>query len=55
MAIRVNPAFVRPGEPRRFVGSPARLVGAIGDLAPIPLATTLGDMLLERNQDACAS
>ncbi|MFO1317109.1 MAG: NAD-dependent epimerase/dehydratase family protein [Burkholderiales bacterium] len=55
MAIRVNPQFVRPGEPRRVVGSPARLVGAIGDLAPIPLATTLGDMLLERNQDACAS
>ena len=47
LAIRVNPQFVRPGEPRRIVGSPARLVGAVGDLLPIPLATTLSDMLDE--------
>ncbi len=55
MAIRVNPAFVRPGEPRRFVGSPARLVGAIGELAAIPLAATLADMLDAAESSRCAT
>jgi nucleoside-diphosphate-sugar epimerase len=45
--IRVNPKFVRVGEPQRIVGSSARLRGLIGDLAPIPLETTLADMLQE--------
>ncbi|MEP7181735.1 MAG: NAD-dependent epimerase/dehydratase family protein [Betaproteobacteria bacterium] len=45
MAIRVNPAFVRPNEPQRLVGSPARQVALIGPLPAIPLATTLADML----------
>lgn len=43
--IRVNPQFVRAGEPRRIVGAPARLRAAIGAPLPIPLATTLADML----------
>lgn len=45
--VRVNPAFVRPNEPRRIVGSPARLQGAIGNLLDMPLARTLEDMLAE--------
>lgn len=45
MEIRVNPAFVRPGEPQRIVGSSARLRELIGELQPIPLDTTLSDML----------
>lgn len=45
MTIRVNPDYVRVGEPRRIVGSSARLRAAIGDFPLIPLATTLRDML----------
>ena len=45
--VRVNPAFVRPNEPRRIVGSPERLRGAIGALLAMPLERTLGDMLAE--------
>jgi nucleoside-diphosphate-sugar epimerase len=45
--VRVNPAFVRPNEPRRIVGSPARLQGAIGKLLEMPLSRTLEDMLAE--------
>lgn len=48
MEIRVNPAFVRAGEPQRTVGSPARLRALIGELRPISLDTTLSDMLAER-------
>ena len=55
MAIRVNPHFVRAGEPQRIVGSPARLVGVIGELSPIPLATTLADMLSEAESSRCAT
>jgi nucleoside-diphosphate-sugar epimerase len=47
IAIRVNPQFVRPDEPRRIVGSPAKLRAIIGDLRVLPLATTLADMLRE--------
>lgn len=43
--IRVNPRFVRVGEPQRIVGSCARLRGAIGELRHIPLAATVADML----------
>ena len=43
--IRVNPKFVRAGEPRRIVGSSARLRGLIGELRPIAIETTLTDML----------
>jgi nucleoside-diphosphate-sugar epimerase len=43
--IRVNPQFVRAGEPARIVGSAARLRETIGELVSIPLATTLADML----------
>lgn len=43
--ILVNPKFVRPDEPRRIVGSPAKLRATIGDLLTLPLATTLADML----------
>jgi nucleoside-diphosphate-sugar epimerase len=45
--IRVNPQFVRVGEPKRVVGSSARLRGVIGELATVPLATTLADMVAE--------
>jgi nucleoside-diphosphate-sugar epimerase len=45
--VRVNTAFVRPNEPRRFVGSPARIEGAIGKLLEVPLSRTLEDMLRE--------
>jgi len=45
MEIRVNPKFVRAGEPRRIVGSSQSLRDAIGELHTIPLATTLRDML----------
>ncbi|MCC7218676.1 MAG: hypothetical protein IT517_18015 [Burkholderiales bacterium] len=51
----MNPQFVRPGEARRIVGSPARLVGAIGELLPIPLATTLADMLDAADASRCAT
>lgn len=44
--IRVNPQFVRVGEPQRIVGSNARLVEAIGPLHAIALETTLRDMLV---------
>jgi len=45
MEIRVNPKFVRAGEPRRIVGSSQSLRDTIGELHTIPLATTLRDML----------
>lgn len=48
--IRVNPKFVRPDEPRRFVGSAAKLRATIGELRALPLATTLADMLAELEQ-----
>jgi nucleoside-diphosphate-sugar epimerase len=48
IAICVNPQFVRPGEPRRIVGSPGKLRATIGDLRALPLTTTLADMLNER-------
>jgi nucleoside-diphosphate-sugar epimerase len=47
MEVRVNPAFVRPNEPRRIVGSAQRLQGAIGPILDVPLARTLEDMLAE--------
>lgn len=47
IAVRVNPAFVRPNEPRRIVGSPARIEDAIGKLLEVPLTRTLEDMLRE--------
>ena len=43
--IRVNPKFVRIGEPQRVIGSNEQVRGLIGDLVDIPLATTLRDML----------
>jgi GDP-6-deoxy-D-talose 4-dehydrogenase len=48
MAIRVNPELVRPGEAQRIVGNPEALRSVVGELRPIPLATTLADMLRER-------
>jgi len=45
--VRVNPAFVRPNEPKRIVGSSERLQGVIGMLLEVPLARTLEDMLAE--------
>jgi nucleoside-diphosphate-sugar epimerase len=47
MEVRVNPAFVRPNEPRRIVGSARRLQGVIGPLLDVPLARTLEDMLAD--------
>lgn len=47
--VRINPQFVRAGEPQRIVGSNARLVAAIGPLAMVPLDTTLADMLAARS------
>jgi GDP-6-deoxy-D-talose 4-dehydrogenase len=46
--IRVNPQFVRAGEARRIVGSPAKLQALVGDLPLRPLASTLADMLGEQ-------
>ena len=43
--VRINPQFVRAGEPQRIVGSNARLVAAIGPLATVALDSTLADML----------
>lgn len=45
MAIRVNPQFVRVGEPQQMVGSTARLHALIGAPSTIPFETTLRDML----------
>ena len=45
--VQVNPAFVRPNEPRRIVGSAMRLRETIGDLLDVPLERTLQDMLSE--------
>lgn len=39
--VRVNPAFSRPNEVKRLVGSNARLVQAVGEFTPIPLLETL--------------
>lgn len=50
--VRVNPAFVRPNEPRRIVGSAERLQAAIGALALVPLERTLRDMLDEAARGA---
>lgn len=50
MEIRVNPQFVRAGEPQQMVGSIARLHALIGEPLAIPFETTLRDML-----DACAA
>lgn len=47
MTIRVNPAFVRMGEPARITGSAARLVATIGALLDVPLEETLAGMLKE--------
>jgi nucleoside-diphosphate-sugar epimerase len=47
MEVRVNPAFVRPNEPRRIVGSAQKLHGVIGPLLDVPLTRTLADMLAE--------
>lgn len=43
--IRVNPQFVRVGEPRQMVGAAARLHQLVGAPLPIPFETTLRDML----------
>jgi GDP-6-deoxy-D-talose 4-dehydrogenase len=43
--IRVNPQFVRVGEPRQMVGSTARLHGLVGAPPDIPFESTLRDML----------
>ncbi len=45
--VRIDPRFVRAGEPGRIVGSPARLHAAAGVPTPIDLSTTLVDMLGE--------
>lgn len=45
--VRVDPAFVRPNEPRRIVGSADRLRAAIGQPLAMPLERTLRDMLDE--------
>jgi nucleoside-diphosphate-sugar epimerase len=39
--VSVNPAFVRANDVLRLTGSNARLVDAIGPLAPVPLEDTL--------------
>jgi nucleoside-diphosphate-sugar epimerase len=43
--IRVNPQFVRAGEPRQMVGSATRLHQLVGAPLSIPFETTLRDML----------
>ncbi len=43
--IRINPRFVRAGEPQRIVGSNARVEAAIGPLSSVALDVTLADML----------
>ena len=48
MEIRVNPQFVRAGEPQQMVGSAARLHALIGMPAGIPFESTLRDMLHAR-------
>ncbi len=45
MEIRVNPQFVRVGEPQQMVGSTARLHALIGAPSAIPFEATLRDML----------
>lgn len=45
--VRIDPRFVRAGEPRRIVGSPARLHAVAGVPLQIDLETTLADMLRE--------
>ncbi len=45
MEIRVNPQFVRAGEPKQLVGSAARLHQLVGAPLPIPFESTLRDML----------
>lgn len=45
MAVTVNPAFVRANEVHRLCGSPAKLLGCVGELAPYTLDGTLQSML----------
>ncbi len=45
MAIRVNPQFVRAGEPQQMVGSTARLHQLVGAPPSLPFESTLRDML----------
>jgi nucleoside-diphosphate-sugar epimerase len=47
LQVKVNPAFVRQNEIHRLCGSPAKLVGAVGEIASPPLADTLRWMLRE--------
>ena len=46
--IRVNQQFVRAGDARSIVGSPAKLRALVGDLPARPLRATLADMLSEQ-------
>ncbi len=45
IAVEVNPAFVRPNEIKRLVGSPRRLHALVGDVPDLPFEQTLRDML----------
>ncbi|MBT9551218.1 MAG: GDP-mannose 4,6-dehydratase [Hydrogenophaga sp.] len=45
MAVAVNPAFVRASEVHRLCGSPDKLLGCVGELAPYTLGDTLQSML----------
>lgn len=45
MAVAVNPAFVRANEVHRLCGSPDKLLGCVGELAPYTLDDTLQSML----------
>jgi len=43
--VKINPQFVRNNEIKTLYGDPARLLRTVGEIAPIPLQTTLRNML----------
>jgi len=43
--VKVNPQFVRNNEIKALYGSPSKLLGAVGEIIPVPLQSTLSNML----------
>lgn len=53
LKVRINPAFVRANEVYRLCGSPAKLIGGVGQLPFTPLDVTLKWMLDQAEGRSC--